>query len=433
MAYQYIRAHPKSVASSLLICVIIDLLFLSRTSVAHIAKKSNFSLHGKLDSPRNSLPVSRINDRLRTLNKPGVKTIHSSDGDIIDCVPIDQQLAFAHPKLKNHKLQKRPSSGTAESALNHFTKMGRSNKFGQLWHQNGRCPSTTVPVRRVTAEDIRRAGSVERHGRKFYQPPMPISVTQFQTTGHEHALAYVNDNQYYGAHASINVWRPNVETSRDFSLSQIWLLAGSFDGDDLNSIEAGWQVFPELYGDTNPRLFIYWTNDGYQTTGCYNLLCSGFVQVSSDIALGGSLFPDSVYDGTQYEIQLLIWKDPVTGNWWMKFGDNDLVGYWPAGIFKHLSVAASLVQWGGEVYSKQLSGQHTTTQMGNGDFPQEGISRASYFRDLFYVDATNHLVQPNYIQTIVDSPNCYSIQLSNKNGLENSFYYGRPGLNPNCP
>jgi hypothetical protein len=28
----------------------------------------------------------------------------------------------------------------------------------------------------------------------------------------------------------------------EFSLSQIWVLSGSFDGPDLNSIEAGWQV-----------------------------------------------------------------------------------------------------------------------------------------------------------------------------------------------
>lgn len=48
-------------------------------------------------------------------------------------------------------------------------------------------------------------------------------------------------DQYYGAKATINVWKPKIEQSNEFSLSQIWLLGGNF-GEDLNSIEAGWQV-----------------------------------------------------------------------------------------------------------------------------------------------------------------------------------------------
>lgn len=47
--------------------------------------------------------------------------------------------------------------------------------------------------------------------------------------------------QYYGAKASMNVWAPQVASQSEFSLSQIWVIAGSF-GNDLNTIEAGWQV-----------------------------------------------------------------------------------------------------------------------------------------------------------------------------------------------
>lgn len=39
----------------------------------------------------------------------------------------------------------------------------------------------------------------------------------------------------------MNVWNPQVQQYNEFSLSQIWLLGGSF-ASDLNSIEAGWQV-----------------------------------------------------------------------------------------------------------------------------------------------------------------------------------------------
>jgi hypothetical protein len=57
----------------------------------------------------------------------------------------------------------------------------------------------------------------------------------------QHAVGYVTGNQYYGAKASINVWAPRVANQYEFSLSQMWVISGSF-GDDLNTIEAGWQA-----------------------------------------------------------------------------------------------------------------------------------------------------------------------------------------------
>ncbi|KAJ7297584.1 hypothetical protein O6H91_03G092500 [Diphasiastrum complanatum] len=390
--------------------------------------------------PRHSLPFSRIDDHLRTLNKPAVKTIHSPDGDIIDCVPIHQQIALDHPKLRNHKLQMhpqtQPSYGTAES-VNRFTKMGRSNEIRQLWHENGRCPSATVAVRRITAEDIRRVGSVERFGRKFHQPPKPKPRSPkpkprsriVSRPGHEYATAYLDNNEYYGTRATINVWNPHVQGPLEFSVAQIWLAAGSFDNGDLNTIEVGWMVHPKYYGDNNTRLFTFWTDDAYQFTGCYNHDCLGFVQVSSEVALGASISPVSSDGGVQYEIQLMIWKDSVTRNWWLKFGNDAPMGYWPAEIFSHLSTAATSIQWGGEISNFEISGQHTQTQMGSGNFAQAGSSHASYFKNIFYVNAANQLVFPTNLQTSVAFPNCYSIQVPNAN----SFYFGGPGRNSNCP
>lgn len=49
-------------------------------------------------------------------------------------------------------------------------------------------------------------------------------------------------------------------------------------------------------------------SDAYQATGCYNLLCSGFIQISNQIAMGASIFPISNYGGSQYDINILVWK-----------------------------------------------------------------------------------------------------------------------------
>ncbi|KAL0847549.1 hypothetical protein Bca101_020795 [Brassica carinata] len=46
-----------------------------------------------------------IDKKLRTLNKPALKTIKSEDGDVIDCIDFYKQHAFDHPALRNHKIQ----------------------------------------------------------------------------------------------------------------------------------------------------------------------------------------------------------------------------------------------------------------------------------------------------------------------------------------
>ncbi|WZZ61554.1 hypothetical protein YC2023_061661 [Brassica napus] len=51
------------------------------------------------------LHEQEIKLRLKQLNKPAIKSIHSPDGDIIDCVWIYDQPAFDHPLFKNHTIQ----------------------------------------------------------------------------------------------------------------------------------------------------------------------------------------------------------------------------------------------------------------------------------------------------------------------------------------
>lgn len=67
----------------------------------------------------------------------------------------------------------------------------------------------------------------------------------------QHAVGYVGGEQYYGAKASLNVWAPHVNNPNEFSISQMWVISGSF-GNDLNTIEAGWQVLKFIYYRLSP-------------------------------------------------------------------------------------------------------------------------------------------------------------------------------------
>ncbi|BAH91137.1 protein neprosin [Oryza sativa Japonica Group] len=420
-----------SAASSLLVAVVV--LVLVAAAEAAAANETSSSATAALRAGRELRRYRRVQALLRRVNKPAVRTIESPDGDLIDCVAAHLQPAFDHPRLRGQ----RPLRGPPERPRGWRPRPGPNDTAAgdagvQLWASSAggaSCPEGSVPIRRTTEADVLRASSVRRFGRAPTARVRRDSVSG----GHEHAVGYVAGEEYYGAKASINVWAPKVSTPEEFSLSQIWVIAGSF-GNDLNTIEAGWQVSPQLYGDNSPRFFTYWTTDAYQTTGCYNLLCSGFVQTNSRIAMGAAISPTSGYKGGQFDISLLVWKDPNHGNWWLEFGNGELVGYWPSFLFSHLASHASMVQFGGEVVNTRADGgAHTATQMGSGHFAGEGFGGASYFRNLEVVDWDNSLVPlAAGFHVTADHPDCYDIQGGVNAVWGNYFYYGGPGKNVKC-
>ncbi|KAG5399628.1 hypothetical protein IGI04_014235 [Brassica rapa subsp. trilocularis] len=381
-----------------------------------------------------------IEFRLKQLNKQALNSIESSNGEIIDCISIAKQPAFDHPMLKNHTIQMTRSSYPHEVLAEENNAPAPSNDEEQPenivhpWQLVGECPGNTIPIKRITKEDLLRVDDIMNYGKKlnisrphqFYQPT-DTSVDN----GHEYAITYVNGGPYRGTKAQINVWKPRIEAGES-SISQIWIVGGKF-GPGLNTIEAGSHVNPTLYGDDNPPFFIYWTKDNYQNTGCYNLICPGFVQINKRLTPGYLLTPISTYNGSQFKFTVQIWKDPKTGNWWLQLNEQELIGYWPKELFTNLAdEGASTIEWGGEVVNTKKDGQHTTTEMGSGHFPSEGFGKASSFALIKIIDMNNGIIDPVGVQTLVSRPTCYDIKTGYDKLYEVFFYYGGPGRNPEC-
>ncbi|KAG6529821.1 hypothetical protein ZIOFF_012035 [Zingiber officinale] len=414
----------------LLRLLLLVLIFFSRDVLA-LATPSN-----QTRPAVTSLKLARIQRHLEKINKAGVRSIESPDGDTIDCVPRHRQPALDHPLLKDHKIQVRAASDRdiiisilCFFFFSFFLLFQRaaerpkaassggsaaSRRAWQAWHHAGHCPRGTVPIRRSRVDDALRAKSLFHFGKKPAAPPLARRADApdvVSGNGHEVSLLLpdsFNQSRFFG---------------EDEEELYVWFS----------------QVSPELYGDSRPRLFTYWTNDAYQATGCYNLLCSGFVQTNNKIAIGASIFPVSSFNGSQYDITILIWKDPKLGNWWMGLGDGALVGYWPAELFSHLSEHATMVEWGGEVVNLRPDGAHTATQMGSGGFAAAGFARASYFRNLEVVDADNTLASAGAVATLAENSNCYDIRSfagdddDAHDGWGTHFYFGGPGNGPRCP
>ncbi|KAM6601355.1 hypothetical protein CsatA_020964 [Cannabis sativa] len=350
----------------------------------------------------------------------------SDDGDVIDCVDIYKQPAFDHPLLKNHTLQ--PSS----IQINQL-KLGEKDdalKALQGWRKNGECPVGTVPIVRIPTISS-KYGPKTSHFQSHYitHPNRSLAIATETTPGHEYAQVSMLGGPFFGTKTNINVWNP--DSNGTMSVSQIWVTSSQHE--QLNAIEAGW--IAGYRHDPRTRFFIYWTSDGYRSTGCYNLHCPGFVQVSKKIALGALLRPLSTYNGKQKIITIVIDQHTENGEWWLKYGNNP-IGYWPNSLFKTLGVnGAEMLSWGGEIINNGADGHHSSTQMGSGHFPDEGFGKASYFSNIQYIDASKLYKDPEKLTPYATKPSCYDVKVADdKSGaLGTHFFYGGPGYSDKCP
>ncbi|KAI3907240.1 hypothetical protein MKW92_025244 [Papaver armeniacum] len=91
--------------------------------------------------------------------------------------------------------------------------------------------------------------------------------------------------------------------------------------------------------------------DSYRRTGCFNVLCPGFVQVSKKLFLGVIMHPVSVYGKELWEMSSKVYRDPKTGNWWLIISET-IIGYWPKEIFTHLGkdLKHQLRRWEMDIY-----------------------------------------------------------------------------------
>ncbi|THU60448.1 hypothetical protein C4D60_Mb07t12810 [Musa balbisiana] len=172
----------------------------------------------------------------------------------------------------------------------------------------------------------------------------------------------------------------------------------------LNAVEAGWHV---TTGCLLVKLQI--NSDGFQKTGCQNMICKGFVQTSTRVT------PGMVLDNL-VELALSIYKDKFTSNW-MLYNDNEHVGYWPKEIFNNME-DCSQVQMGGNAYS-QIN--LPSPPMGN------GVLNQAKFEKVFMIDGdgSKSKVPVDKVTTYNDlGEDYYGVSPDFENDM---LHYGGPG------
>ena len=332
--------------------------------------------------------------------KSVVKSFTDANGKITDCVPITEQPSLKNSGLKSSDIPRQPAILPVdlyppllkESVILKSAAISNSNEPS--------CPQDTVPIIRLTMDVLKNFDSVADFHKKFPKGK-PFVTNQnmnkaYYVAPHYYGVAYQYINNI-GAESYISIWNPTLESRKDFSLSQIWVSAGDQSTQNFQNLEVGWQKYPDLYGDNNPHFFIYSTADNYNQTGCYNL-CNeknGFVVTNpAKSFIGKALGPSSVINGNQYAMQVMWYREPKTGHWWLQHNGN-WIGYYPTSRFSAagLKYKSSIIDFGGEVVDATNDGRKTSTDMGSGIAPNStaDFGKVAYQRRLKYIDNSGYL------------------------------------------
>jgi hypothetical protein len=349
-------------------------------------------------------------------------SFQDSSGQIFDCIPRNEQ-----PALGGEALAEPPDApggdgdppATSAGPL-HET---RCDDHGNAMH----CPKGCVAVRRLTLDELSRFESLSHYLRKGPRgsnrkraPDEPPQTSSAASSDHQYANARQSVRNL-GCSTVLNVWAPNVGADAFFSLSQLWLEAVGPSG--VQTVEAGWHVYPGRYGHARPVLFSYCTPDGY-VTGSYNTDEHKFVQYSPTCPLGFALDRVSVPDGAQAEIQVTCLFS--RGNWWLFIGGTSpahAIGYYPTSVFGSgpMTTEAAFAAFGGET-----TGRGAFPPMGSGAFAERGFREAAYQRNLAYYD-TGRALRRADVRPEPSWPGRYTIEVGRSSDWGEYIFFGGPG------
>uniref|UniRef100_M1AWD2 Neprosin PEP catalytic domain-containing protein n=2 Tax=Solanum tuberosum TaxID=4113 RepID=M1AWD2_SOLTU len=316
--------------------------------------------------------------------------------------------------------------------INQNSSASTSSKSLTQLSEDGGCPSGTVPIKRITKDDLirhRRIPPPENvpFDDQFVAGNNNISEPNeryMSSQGYKVATARTPSNpsiRFGGGGMITSVYNPHVK-GQQHSACRLKIQSES------DIIQVGWRVDPILYGDIKTRLFIHFQAGEVH---CFNTLCPCFIQVDSEIPLDVS-YEDHISQrgGTIWEDTMYIERDLVNGNWWLLL-ENDYteVGFWPRKIFTRTGLAdfTKSINWGGVAYSPTDVAE---PPMGSSFFPIENSGYDAYCKKIAVLDVKGKTIAVDKTITHIDNPNLYNVLFKPLwIGSKSSFYvlYGGPG------
>ncbi|GAB4842405.1 hypothetical protein Ancab_012376 [Ancistrocladus abbreviatus] len=206
--------------------------------------------------------------RMMTKPREGTaKTIKGVDGNVIDCVDIYKQPAFKHSLLQNHKMQRDNIRNQRENVV-----LTIANVQSRLVMPVDADPkidekAITEVFLKVLDNYIKWCKYLQKHvawnsleainrERKLFLVSLYLLIwgeaanVRFLPECicyifHGYAVVELigQNGSISGAQGSLNVWKPLVARSRDFTATQIWVAAGSDDDTNASRMAYADSVF----------------------------------------------------------------------------------------------------------------------------------------------------------------------------------------------
>ena len=352
------------------------------------------------------------------------------DRQIVDCIPIDQQPGLRAPGRPRAELSRDvPQSAAAAPEVRGDADLSGRRLSEDITLKSGQrdglgneifCQTGTIPMQRLTLERMATYRNLAAFLSKNDGEKDPNRPGDDSDHYYARGVQFVDN---LGGDSWLNLWSPTVNAGQ-MSLSQQWFVSG--EGDAKQTIEGGWQVMPSKWKTDNAALFIYHTTKGYaDKSGCYNIECSGFVQIANNIYLGRGFTNYSSIDGDQWGFNLQ-WKRHTDGNWWLFYkgpGNYIAVGYFPSSMYGTggLATKATKIAFGGED-----TGKPSALEMGSGRKASENWQKAAYQNMIFYID-TNTTSQWANLDKYESNPDCYTADVHNIFGNWGTYiFFGGP-------
>jgi Neprosin len=385
-------------------------------------------------------------------------------GEDIDCIDFEAQ-----PSVKALRAQGIPVSNHAPPVPERFAKMGAKSapvdpandySFNGSLDENGHaraCSADTVPMLRVTADDIRRAGGVDEYQRPHRKAlPPHLAPGGCDVPGFAHVVGTLTPDTsaaVYGAGSIMSVHQPLLPANEteDHSLAQTWTYGGGNTScsdptgpSNLATLEVGWVVSPWVNnGDLAPHLFTFSTIDGYWLTGCYNndptkiatyAAADGFSgsKCAPYVEYGGAIYTPGQGVNVGSDLGANVWNFGNTAlDWQLQItangGESYYIGYWPS-----VPQTMTTFQAGGEVADITDTMRVYPLQMGTGENPSlgYGLGESAVQHDFWAATAANYIQSVAQFTigetTPVDVSEDYteSTTLPGNSAWSNYFFYG---------
>ncbi|CAM0876391.1 unnamed protein product [Alopecurus aequalis] len=269
-------------------------------------------------------------------------------------------------------------------------------------------------------------GSLETQSFKIHpellQPSVDFASSQKSTYSYvaNHVITGPDNDKYYGIEATLDVYGFSLEPGQ-LSAGGIWIKSIG-DGQPINGISVGWQIYPGLYKDSRAHFYVVWTIRGSPAKGCFNMICDGFQRTSSSIAPGDVISQVSSINGTKQYITVRLLKDKSSGHWHVYYGINsslEHVGYFPKTLLPGMIDKPVELRFGGYVSHETPS---PSPPMGSGYTPLNGTSASVSSLKLIDADGKENSVNTN-LPFEETRPDCYPVSHIDSG----RFFYGGPG------